>query len=287
MRAKFVTSTLMRALSTAPPQLSMPLCVVAMLGYTQPNGTLHILPLSWIVAAHTRMGWKCGGPAANATAILTYAMGTAPPSINKLITRRNGVPGLCEWGGSRAAGPPALLPFRAQMLAFWHARKYPCCFNEHGVPVGVPSLSSKKLLPSKVPLTCSANKRPRRPSARPLGTVVASGALRLLIEALVSSVSGLTVSVRSESNLSLVRGEIDGVDVRADTIELNRVAVSGGVALGVDRLRLFPLTEPFAVYVSATLTEADLNRVGPVRDALQTLLREVVLAAASGAVGRE
>lgn len=104
---------------------------------------------------------------------------------------------------------------------------------------------------------------------------------------MVSTVRGLSVSVRSESNLSLLRGEIDGVDVRADAIEINRIAVSGGVALAVDRLHLFPLTDPFAVSVSATFTEADLNRAGPVRDALQTLLREVVLAAASGAAGRQ
>lgn len=116
--------------------------------------------------------------------------------------------------------------------------------------------------------------------------MVASGALRFLIEAIVTSVRGLTVSVHSETNLALLRGEIDSVDVRADTIEVNHITVSGGVALSVDRLRLFPLTNPFAVSVSATLTEADLNRAGPVRDAMQTLLRQVLRATASNAVGR-
>lgn len=108
----------------------------------------------------------------------------------------------------------------------------------------------------------------------------------------------LQVDIEATSNLAFLTGNLQSVSVTATRICFNGVSVSAGAALYTDRISIRPpppgtplaspptLAEPFSVSVRANLTEADLNRDGPVRDAVEALLRQILATGLSGAVGR-
>lgn len=135
-------------------------------------------------------------------------------------------------------------------------------------------------------------------SRRPLASKVASGVLRLLIKTMCTTADDLQVDIDASSNLALLSGELNAVSVTASRICFNGYAVSGGAAVYTDQVSIsttYPgtliaalprLTKPFSVSVQAAFTENDLNREGPVRDALQALLRQIIATGLSGAVGR-
>lgn len=125
--------------------------------------------------------------------------------------------------------------------------------------------------------------------------MLASGALRLLVQAVLTRAEGVIVDVDTESNTAFLSGDIEKIAVTINALELNGVNVSGGarlstgpVRLGSPRTLLGPprLLEPVSVSVSATLTEADLNQPGPVRNGLDSLFQMTLNAVMSGAAGR-
>lgn len=132
-------------------------------------------------------------------------------------------------------------------------------------------------------------------SPRPLASVLASGALRLLVTAVLTRADGIEVDVDAKSNASFLSGDIEKIAVTINALDLNGVCVSGGARLSTGRVRfggprtlLGPprLLDPVSVSVSATLTEADLNQPGPVRSGLDSLFQMTLNAVMSGAAGR-
>lgn len=133
---------------------------------------------------------------------------------------------------------------------------------------------------------------------RPFASRVASGALRLLIKSLCTTSDNLEVDVDASSNLALLSGNLNGVSVTASRIDYNGFAISGGAALYTDEICIttrYPgaplstaprLAKPFSVSIRASLTEADLNRPGPARGALEVLLHQIIATGLGGAVGR-
>lgn len=108
----------------------------------------------------------------------------------------------------------------------------------------------------------------------------------------------LQVDIDASSNLAVLTGNLNAVSVSTSRICFNGFAVSGGAALYTDEITIDPpapgaglaspprLAKPFSVSVRAKLTQADLNRPGPVRDAVEALLRQILATGLSGAVGR-
>lgn len=105
----------------------------------------------------------------------------------------------------------------------------------------------------------------------------------------------LEIDIDASSNRAILSGKINAVSVTTSRICLNGFMVSGGAALHTDEIIIqLPrpgaptprLAKPFSVSVRAKLTEADLNRDGPVRDALQSLLQQIIATGLSGALGR-
>lgn len=110
------------------------------------------------------------------------------------------------------------------------------------------------------------------------------------------------VDINASSNLALLSGKLNAVTVNCSKLIYNNVSISGGVGLYTDEIALTTaslsrpdallnaraptLAKPFSVSVRAALTESDLNRSGPLRDALQTLLNQIVATGLSGAIGR-
>lgn len=133
---------------------------------------------------------------------------------------------------------------------------------------------------------------------RPITSRIASVALKLLIQSLCSVSEGVDVDVNASSNIALLSGRLNAVTVKASALVYNDVAISGGAALYTDEIILTSvdsigpfaappsLSKPFSVSVRATLLEEDLNRRGPLRDALQTLLGQIITTGLSGALGR-
>lgn len=119
-----------------------------------------------------------------------------------------------------------------------------------------------------------------------------------MIQSLCSVADDLEVDVDASSNFAALTGKLNGVSVRASSLEYEGFAISGGVALHTDEISITTrqprsvltsaprLAKPFSVSIRATLTESDLNRPGSVRDALETLLRQTIATGLSGAVGR-
>ena len=136
-------------------------------------------------------------------------------------------------------------------------------------------------------------------NCRPFASRVASEGLKLLIKSLCTIADDLVVDINASSNIALLSGQLNAVSVTSSRIVYNGFAVSGGAALYTDEICLaarYPglplaavprLAKPFSVSIRATLTENDLNRPGPVRDALQSLLRQIIATGLSGAIGRE
>lgn len=130
-------------------------------------------------------------------------------------------------------------------------------------------------------------------ATRPFTSRVASGALKLLIKSLCTTADNLHVDIDAVSNRAFLSGRLTAVSVTASRIVYNKFSISGGAALSTDEICLLPrslpfplLEKPFSVSVRATLTEADLDRPGPARDALQHLLRQIISTGLGGAVGR-
>lgn len=105
----------------------------------------------------------------------------------------------------------------------------------------------------------------------------------------------LEIDIDASSNRAILSGKINAVSVTTSRVCLDGFMVSGGAALHTDEIIVqLPrpgaptprLAKPFSVSVRAKLTEADLNRDGPVRDALQSLLRQIITTGLSGALGR-
>lgn len=105
----------------------------------------------------------------------------------------------------------------------------------------------------------------------------------------------LEIDIDASSNRAILSGKINAVSVTTSRICLDGFMVSGGAALHTDEIVIqLPrpgaptprLAKPFSVSVRAKLTEADLNRDGPVRDALQSLLQQIIATGLSGALGR-
>lgn len=138
----------------------------------------------------------------------------------------------------------------------------------------------------------------RKTPRRPIASRIAAAALKLLISSLCASANGVEVDINASSNIALLSGQLIGVTVKADSLVYNGVSISGGAALYTDEIQLKStdrklwrattprLAKPFSVSVCATITESDLNRMGPLRDALEVLLRQITTTALSGAVGR-
>lgn len=129
-----------------------------------------------------------------------------------------------------------------------------------------------------------------------------------MIESLCTVARDVEVDVNASSNMALLSGRLKGVTVKASSLVYNDVAISGGVGLYTDEIILrssldssggmLPtleeltsatprLEKPFSVSVRACVTEWDLNRPGPLRDALQVLLRQIVSTGLSGAMGKQ
>lgn len=122
--------------------------------------------------------------------------------------------------------------------------------------------------------------------------------MKLLIKSLCTISDDLSVDIDASSNVALLTGNLNSVSVSASRICFNGFAVSAGAALYTDQISIQPppagaplassprLAQPFSISVRANLTEADLNREGPIRDAMQALLRQILATGLSGAVGR-
>lgn len=133
---------------------------------------------------------------------------------------------------------------------------------------------------------------------RPIASRIASAALKLFIKSLCTVAKEVEVDINASSNIALLSGRLNAVTMKASTLVYNGVAISGGAALytdeiiftSVDTVTPFAappsLAKPFSVSVRATLLEEDLNRRGPLRDALETLLRQIITTGLSGALGR-
>lgn len=130
---------------------------------------------------------------------------------------------------------------------------------------------------------------------RPFASRVASGALKLLIRSLCPIADNLEVDIHASGNRAVLSGQIEAVSVTTSRICLNGLMVSGGAALYTDHISLQPplpgqvtprLGKPLCVSVLAKLTEADLNRDGPVRDGLEMLFKQIITTGLSGALGR-
>lgn len=138
---------------------------------------------------------------------------------------------------------------------------------------------------------------------RPIASRIASAALKLLIESMCTVAQDVEVDINASSNLALLSGRLNAVTVTSSSLVYNDVAISGGVALYTDEIHLTSkfsatdslftatvtpprLSKPFSVSVRATVTEADLNKKGPLNDALQILLNQIVTTSLSGALGR-
>lgn len=111
------------------------------------------------------------------------------------------------------------------------------------------------------------------------------------------------VDINVSSNMALFLGRLNAVTIKASSILYNGISISGGIALYTDEIMIKSagdkstaavtsfskppgLAKPFSVSVRATLTEADLNKAGPLRDGLQVLLEQIVSTGLSGAIGR-
>lgn len=127
---------------------------------------------------------------------------------------------------------------------------------------------------------------------RPLASRVAGGALKLLIRSMCTVADDLEVDIDANTNLDVLSGQLNAVSVSASRICLNGVMVSAGAALYTDALVLQPgartpkLAKPLAVSIRAAMTERDLNRDGPIRDACQMLLQQIISTGLTGALGR-
>lgn len=120
----------------------------------------------------------------------------------------------------------------------------------------------------------------------------------MLIQSLCTVTDDLDVDIQASSNIALLTGNLKSVSVTASRIVFNGFSVSAGAALYTDQISIRPpppgtplasppkLTSPFSVSIRANLTEADLNREGPVRDAVEALLRQILATGLSGAIGR-
>ena len=119
--------------------------------------------------------------------------------------------------------------------------------------------------------------------------------LRKVVESNIESETGLQVNMMSESNIEIIKGRVDTLEVKFDKISCSQIRVSGGGRImlqGIDlKMRRFlfenlqSLRKPYRMYCDLMLTQSDIVNSKFIRYWLQYLLNNILSSILSQATG--